>query len=265
MRNVFPRWSNSVPLKLIIALGMTGGALVAGITYYATQEWTRVGYQPTQPVSYDHDFHAGELGLDCRYCHHSVDKSPNASIPSANVCMSCHKTIKADSPLLEPIRKSYFGEDANKDGLLSEGEDLNGDGVLNPGDPVPWVRIHKAPDYVYFNHAIHVNRGVSCVECHGRIDQMKEVHHAKSLSMSFCLKCHRNPEQKLRPMGEVTNLAWGSGGSVEPSELEGMSAKEITDHMRVSQEFSPIHAHAGIDIRKKWGVNPPLSCTGCHR
>ena len=131
MRNLFPRWVNTIPVKVILSLGIIGGTVTAGITYYATPKYTRVGYQPTQPVSYDHSFHAGQLGLDCRYCHHGVDKSSHANIPSANVCMSCHKNIKADSPLLAPIRDSYFGEDEDKDGKLSEGEDLNEDGIGN--------------------------------------------------------------------------------------------------------------------------------------
>jgi hypothetical protein len=160
--------------------------------------------------------------------------------------MSCHKNIKANSPLLEPIRASYFGEDTDRDGVLSDEEDINGDGILNSGPSVPWVRIHKTPDYVYFNHAIHVNRGVSCVECHGRVDQMEVVHHDKPLSMSFCLDCHRNPENSLRPMKEVTNLAWTISGQTE--------ANPHIDQI-----------HAGLDIKSKWGVNPPLSCTGCHR
>jgi hypothetical protein len=246
MRNIFPRWANTIPVKLILSLGIIGGTVTAAINYYATPKYTRVGYQPTQPVSYNHEFHAGELGIDCRYCHHGVEKSAHANIPSAHVCMSCHKNIKADSPLLEPIRDSYFGEDVNKDGILSDDEDVNGDGVLNAGNPVPWVRIHKTPDYVYFNHAVHVNRGVSCVECHGRIDKMEVVHHDQPLSMAWCLDCHRNPEGALRPMNEVTNLGW---------ELNSSSSND--------PEF--IQAHAGLNIKESWGVNPPLSCTGCHR
>ena len=92
MRNIFPRWTNTIPVKLIIALGSIGGVVTAGITYYSTPKYTRVGYQPTQPVEYNHEFHAGQLGLDCRYCHHGVEKSSHANIPGANVCMSCHKT-----------------------------------------------------------------------------------------------------------------------------------------------------------------------------
>tara|TARA_Y100001934_G_C11924943_1_gene573021 strand:- start:58 stop:540 length:483 start_codon:yes stop_codon:yes gene_type:complete len=160
--------------------------------------------------------------------------------------MTCHKSVMPDAPALKPIRDSYFGEDTNKDGRLGEDEDKDGDGLITQGLPVPWVRIHKAPEYVYFNHAIHVNRGVSCVECHGRIDQMKEVRHDKHLSMAFCLECHRHPENALRPMGKVTDLSWVASGSgdIDPSAIQ---------------------AHVGLNLKKKWGVNPPLSCTGCHR
>ena len=150
-----------------------------------------------------------------------------------------------ESPALEPIRASYYGEDANRDGILNEGEDLNGDGLLTmQGPAVPWTRIHKVPDYAYFNHAIHVNRGVSCVECHGRIDQMEEVHHAKNLGMAFCLDCHRRPEKALRPLDEVTNLSWA---------------------LDSGDDATAIQLHAGLDLKKKWGVHPPTSCTGCHR
>jgi len=160
--------------------------------------------------------------------------------------MSCHQNVKADSPLLEPVRDSFYGEDTNKDGKLSDGEDLNGDGILNAGPAIPWVRVHKAPDYVYFNHAIHVNRGVSCVECHGRVDQMVEVHHDKPLSMAFCLDCHRNPEKSLRPLDEVTNLSWEAN---ESNEVDPLIAQ----------------IHSGLELKENWGVHPPLSCTGCHR
>ena len=161
------------------------------------------------------------------------------------VCLVTKK-CKSRLPLLEVVRSSFFGEDMDRDGKLSAEEDINNDGVLNAGPSVPWVRIHKTPDYVYFNHAIHVNRGISCVECHGRVDQMKVVHHAEHLSMAFCLDCHRNPEKALRPNAEVTNLAWkfSDGNHPEP-DLEQI--------------------HAGLELKNNWSVNPPLSCTGCHR
>lgn len=249
MGNIFPRWSNTVPVKVIIGLGLVAGGVAAGINYYGSPKYMRQGYQPTQPVSYDHSFHVGELGLDCRYCHHGADKSAHAGVPAANVCMSCHKGIQADAPSLQAVRESYYGEDANRDGKLSDGEDLDGDGRITQGAPVPWVRIHKVPDYAYFNHAVHVNRGVSCVECHGRVDQMKEVYHAKHLSMAFCLDCHRNPEKALRPLNSVTDLGWSAahGEEVDP---EASTAAQLAQ---------------GTKLLKNWNVHPPTSCTTCHR
>ena len=219
---------------------MVGSVLVAGITYYATPKYTRVGYQPTQPVSYNHEFHAGELGIDCRYCHSGVDKSSHANIPGANVCMSCHQNVKADSALLKPVRDSYYGEDTNKDGKLSDGEDLNGDGILNAGPAIPWVRIHKAPDYVYFNHAIHVNRGISCVECHGRVDTMDEVWQVERLSMGWCLECHRDPAPHVRDPDLVTQLEWGWDMEDAERIAEGAKWQDI-NNLQPSQDCTTCH------------------------
>lgn len=194
-------------------LGVTG---VTGITYYFTPKYTRVGYEPKQPVAYNHYLHAEQLGLDCRYCHSYVDESGHANVPDAGTCMNCHSQVKKDSPLLEPIRNSYA-----------------------TGEPVEWVRIHKVPDYVYFNHAVHVNRGVSCVECHGQINEMETVYHAKPFSMAFCLDCHRNPEVAIRPLDEVYNLNW--------------TPENEADHAKMADRV--------ID----WNINPPQSCSGCHR
>ena len=129
--------------------------------------------------------YVGQLEMDCRHCHTFVDRSEHSNVPATDTCMSCHSMVRKNDPVLAQVRESY-----------------------ESGEAIPWVRIHKTPDYVYFNHAVHVNRGISCVECHGRIDQMEVVHHAKSLSMRFCLDCHRNPEEYIRPPEEVYNLAW---------------------------------------------------------
>ena len=164
MANVFPKWVNSIPIKVIVALLLIKTAVVLGVTYYATPKYTRVGYAPTQPVPFSHALHVGQLEMDCRHCHTFVDRSEHSNVPATDTCMSCHSMVRKNDPVLAPVRESY-----------------------ESGEPIPWVRIHKTPDYVYFNHAVHVNRGISCVECHGRIDQMEVVHHAKSLSMRFCL------------------------------------------------------------------------------
>ena len=217
MANIFPKWSNKVPLNVIVALVLCGGALTAGVTYFLTPKYARVGYQPIQPVAYDHSFHAGDLGIDCRYCHTYVDRSEHANIPDAATCMNCHNAILPESPALAPVRAS-----------------------VESGEPIEWVRIHETPDYVYFNHAVHVNRGVSCVECHGQINEMETVYHAKSLTMAFCLDCHRNPESAVRPLDKVFDLTW-----------------------RAESEESQL-AH-GAEIVNDWKITPPTSCSGCHR
>lgn len=217
MANLFPKWSNSVPLKVVLVVTVLGVTAVAGVTYYLTPKYSRVGYAPTQPVAYNHYLHAEQLGIDCRYCHTYVDESGHANVPDAGTCMNCHSQVKKDSPLLEPIRKSY-----------------------ETGEPVEWVRIHKVPDYVYFNHAVHVNRGISCVECHGQINEMEVVYHAEPLSMGWCLECHRNPEESIRPLDEVYNLNW-------------------------TPENATAHAEWAEEAVRNWNVNPPQSCSGCHR
>ncbi len=218
MSHLFPKSANRLPLQLVVFVLLLGGFAAAGITYYMTPKYTRVGYAPTQPVPFSHQLHAGQLGLDCRYCHSNVEKSGHANIPTSQTCMNCHNQVKPQSPLLEVVRKSY-----------------------ETGNPVPWVKIHRAPDFVYFNHAAHINRGVSCVSCHGRIDQMEVVQHAKSLSMEFCIDCHRAPETAVRKRDLVTNLGW------QHPQGEAGQLRE------------------GKALVQAWKIQAPLSCTGCHR
>ena len=170
---------------IVVGVVLVGTAVTLGVTYYFTPKYSRVGYQPIQPVPFSHAVHAGQLGLDCRYCHTGVEKSWFSNIPAASTCMNCHSQVLKDDPRLAPVRESAA-----------------------TGKPVEWIQIHKLPDFVYFNHSVHVNRGISCVECHGRVDQMDEVYHAKPFGMSFCLECHRHPELKLRPENKITDLAW---------------------------------------------------------
>ncbi len=195
------------PLVPLLAIGV--------VWYWFSPEYTDVGYAPKQPVPYSHQLHVGELGLDCRYCHASVEKSAVAVIPPTQTCMNCHHVVQRDNALLEPIRDSA----AN-------------------GNPMRWVRVHNLPDYAYFNHSVHIRAGVACVSCHGRIDQMEVVQQAKSLSMSWCLACHRNPAPNLRPVSEVTNMQW-----IKPRDHETWAADWID----------------GLAIQ------PPVDCSGCHR
>ena len=185
MAQIFPKSANRLPIFLAL-----GGILVpvlatGGIWYYGSPWYTDVGYRPKQPVPYSHKLHVGELGLDCRYCHASVEVSAVANVPPTKACMNCHATVKRDSALLEPIRDS-----------------------ATSGRPMRWTRVHQLPDYAYFEHRSHIRAGVACVTCHGRIDQMEVVTLSKPLSMHWCLDCHRNPAPNLRPPAEVTNMQW---------------------------------------------------------
>jgi len=217
MSKVFPKSSNRLPLLIVVFVFLVAGAGTSGITYYFTPKYTRVGYAPDQPVPFDHGLHAAQLGLDCRYCHTYVEKSAHSNIPTAEVCMNCHNQILPDSQLLIQVSES-----------------------VKTGDAIPWVRIHQAPDYVYFDHSVHVNRGISCVSCHGQVNEMEVVQHAKPHSMAFCLDCHRAPETQIRPIEEVYNLDWTAGSNAE----------------QVAQ---------GLEKVEAWNIKPPQSCSGCHR
>jgi hypothetical protein len=217
MSHIFPKSANKLPLQIIIFVLVLVGVVTAATTYYATPKYTRVGYAPVQPVPFSHALHNGQLGIDCRYCHIGVDKGAASTVPTAQTCMNCHNQIKTDSPLLAPVRESYAS-----------------------GDPVKWVKVHQVPDYVYFNHAVHVNRGISCVECHGQINEMEVVTHSKPLSMGFCLDCHRDPASKVRPLEQITNLNW--------------KPEQAAEHAKWAAAFV-----------KDNKISPPQSCTGCHR
>jgi hypothetical protein len=219
MSKLFPKSANTLPFQIVVYLVVLAGIATAGVTYYMTPKYTRVGYAPVQPVPFSHAKHVQELGIDCRYCHSNVDKSGHSNIPTAQTCMNCHSVVKADSPLLAPIRES-----------------------AEKGTPVPWVWIHATPDHAYFNHAAHVNRGVSCVECHGKVNEMDVVSHTKPLSMEFCIDCHRNPAARLRDPKDVFNL----------------NSARLADQ-------SPEGAKKAAGFVHDWKVMPPQSCSGCHR
>jgi len=185
MSDIFPKWTNKLPLQIILGAALVGTVGTLGVTYYFTPKYTRVGYEPIQPVAFPHSVHADQLGIDCRYCHNGVEKSWYSNIPTSGTCMNCHNQVLANDPRLALVRESAA-----------------------TGKPIEWVQIHKTPDYVYFNHSVHVNRGISCYHCHGQVNKMDEVRHEKPFSMSFCLDCHRNPAANIRPQSEVFNLNW---------------------------------------------------------
>lgn len=185
MAVIFPRWTNIMPTAVAVIVPVVGAVVVGVIWYWFSPMFTDVGYQPEQPVAFSHRLHAGEMGMDCRYCHNTVERAAMAAIPPTNTCMNCHKVVKADSEKLSLIRESHEG-----------------------GEAVEWVRVHMLPDYAYFNHAPHLSAGVGCNTCHGQIDEMDVVTQDQPLSMSWCLDCHRDPGPNLRPPEEVTNMDW---------------------------------------------------------
>ncbi len=182
----FPKWVDRLRDVLgIVLLGIVPVYLVILVWFGFSPKTTDVGYAPEQPVPYSHALHAGEMGIDCRYCHNTVEVAAHAAIPPTQTCMNCHAKIRTQSPKLVAVRESYA-----------------------TGMPIPWVKVHDLPDYAYFNHSAHVRRGVGCVECHGRVDKMEVVYQAKPLSMGWCLDCHRNPDLHLRPPELVTQMDW---------------------------------------------------------
>jgi hypothetical protein len=214
MAQIFPKWTNKVPKIALISLVCAITGIVFIFWYWFSPYNLEVGYQPTQPVPYSHKQHVGQLGMDCRYCHTGVEKSAVAGVPPTQTCMNCHSMIKKDSVKLEPVRDSFK-------------TDL----------PIPWIRVHKVPDYAYFDHSAHIAASIGCVSCHGRIDQMTEVRLEKPLSMGWCLDCHRNPEPHLRPMDKITDMEW------------------------IADENWKAIAKA-----KAKTLHPPVeSCSGCHR
>lgn len=222
MSAIFPKWTNRLPLMILVGLVLVGGGLIAGAWYYLTPKYSRVGYKPIQPVAFSHATHAGQLGMDCRYCHDDVDKSWYSNIPTSSTCMNCHNQVLKDDPRLALVRDSAA-----------------------TGKPIPWIQVHRLPEYAYFNHSVHINRGVSCVECHGRIDTMEEVYHAQPMSMTFCLDCHRNPAAKVRPLDKVTDLGW------KWSENADENAKQQKAY--------------GEKIVHHWKIESLENCSACHR
>ncbi len=230
MANVFPKWTNWLPLKLGIILVLLATTAVGAWYYYVTPDYMRVGYQPTQPVWFSHRIHVEQLGMDCRYCHSYVDQSSHSNVPTTQTCMNCHSYVQTGSPRLETVRNSW-----------------------ETGESINWVRIHQAPDYVYFNHAVHVNRGVSCVSCHGQVNEMDVVWHDQSQTMAWCLECHRNPQQHLRPLDEVYNLTWTPEDEGEFVTI----GDQVLEH--------PTQDELGLALKDAWRVQPPENCAACHR
>ncbi len=213
MAQIFPKWTNEAPRRILVGTIILLNAVVFAVWYFFSPEFLDVGYAPEQPVPFSHKIHAGQLGLDCQYCHTQVTESKYANIPATQTCMNCHGQILTDSDDLALVNESW-----------------------ETGKPIEWVRVHMLPDYAYFNHAAHVNVGVGCESCHGRVDRMEVVYQAEPLSMSWCLDCHREPEKHVRPVDQVTTM-----GYVAENQLE-----------------------LGLELVAKHNINAPTYCQSCH-
>jgi hypothetical protein len=219
MSQIFHRHTNIYSRVSLIALLVFGGAMGAAL---AALNWSSYNTNQDdyvdQPVQFSHKHHVGGEGFDCRYCHTSVEESAFANIPPTKTCMNCHSQIWATAPILEPVRASF-----------------------RDNTPLQWTRVHDLPDFVYFNHSIHVKKGVGCATCHGRVDEMPLVYQKNTLMMQWCVNCHRNPAPNLRPRSEVFNMAWE-----RPSDDPGLGERLVKEY-----NIAP--------------VGQLTNCSTCHR
>ena len=228
MSALFPKWTNILPTLGALAGGPATLLVVGGFWYFATPKFWEVGYMPTQPGSgFNHQIHAGKLGMDCRYCHTNVETSPEANVPTVAVCYGCHADgrLGIQNVSATPAKVQFIRDAAENDTAIE------------------WRRVHKLPDYVRnFPHHVHVNAGVSCYSCHGQITAMPVVYQEEPLSMSWCLDCHRNPEQFLVEPDMVTQLVW------------------VQEHLE-DRAPNSTEAQALVDSLRN---APPQNCGACH-
>jgi hypothetical protein len=216
MGQVFKRSTNTIARVSIYGAAFLIAAMGWAVYELSASPYvTDVNVAKVQPVPFSHKHHAGELGLDCRYCHTAAETSPSAGMPPTQTCMTCHSQIWVKSPMLEPVRASYRDDKS-----------------------IQWVRVNAVPDFVYFNHSIHVNKGVGCTTCHGPVADMPLTWRANTLQMSWCLDCHRNPEKYVRPRSEVFNAHY-----VSPAN----------------------QMELGMELVKKYKIQSLTNCSTCHR
>jgi hypothetical protein len=229
---IFHRSTNTISRATIFgAVFILAAALWACIQFQRSPYVTYAGVARPQPVPFSHQHHVGGLGIDCRYCHTSVEVSSFAGIPPTKTCMNCHSQIWTGATLLEPVRQSY-----------------------RTGQSLVWNRVNDLPDFVYFNHSIHINKGVGCNTCHGPVDRMPLMYNYASLQMEWCLDCHRAPEKYLRPRDQVFNMRYEEPSSAKPVTFAG---KDYTDQQAL-----------GLDLARQYklrSVYDITSCSTCHR
>jgi hypothetical protein len=232
MPQIFHRSSNTIAkVSIVLVLALVGGSLFAALElqrspYYSWRNVTR-----EQPVPFSHQHHVAGLGIDCRYCHTSVETSNFAGVPPTKTCINCHQQIWTTAPMLEPVRESF-----------------------RSGNSLKWTRVNSLPDFVYFDHSIHINKGVGCNECHGQVDKMPLMRAANTLQMEWCLTCHRAPEKVLRPREEVFNMEYQRPSSGHAVTVNGQKFND--------QEALGNYLKKEYHLRSVWDIT---SCNTCHR
>jgi hypothetical protein len=216
MPQIFRRSANTLSkVSIFGVLSLVAGLILLAIVLGRSTYVTRAHEFIEQPLQFSHMHHVTDDGIDCRYCHTSVETSSFAGIPPTKTCMNCHSVLFANASFLEPVRASF-----------------------RDNRPLRWIRVHDLPDFVYFNHSIHVKKGIGCESCHGRVDQMPLIYQENSLLMEWCINCHKNPQDYVRPRSEITTM--GYRPAVAQSVL-------------------------GPQLVKEYGINPSLNCSTCHR
>jgi len=207
MPQTFPKNANAFAKWLVVGGGVFVLALMIALAFYARTTNNAVGVPVSQPVAFQHNLHAGQLGLDCRYCHTSVEVEATSSVPPTETCMTCHSQIRVGDPALAVVQASWDTQ-----------------------TPIEWNRVHDMADYVYFNHSAHINSGVGCSDCHGSVQEMGEIWKNEPMTMGWCLECHRQPEEYLRPVSEVFNMEYE-----RPSDQLALGA-ELVDAYHVNTD-----------------------------
>jgi hypothetical protein len=253
MPQIFPKGVNPLGRLIVLGLPMMFGVTCVGLAaFYRSSYATGREEVVPQPVAFSHAHHVGQLGIDCRYCHTSVEDSHFANIPPTKTCMNCHQQMWTGADLLEPVRKSYQTD-----------------------TPIVWNRVHNVPHYAYFNHSIHVAKGVGCQSCHGQIDQMNLTFQSKTLLMEWCINCHRNPEENLRPKSEVFSMTWAPGKAVD-GHAQVWRREDLpnwgkladgTDHKKVAELVGKprptSQKELGLQLKELYGVRDGVTMTGC--
>lgn len=241
MPQIFPRSANDIArISILAGLALLGGLVWGGALMHGSGYRTGEGIYLHQPVPFSHEHHVRGLGIDCRYCHTSVETSASAGIPPVATCMNCHKEIWTNAELLEPVREAW-----------------------RTGVPIQWERVHDLPDFVYFNHSVHVAKGIGCSECHGAVDRMPLTVQAASLDMQWCLECHRDPAARVRPREQVFNMDYDPR-SPSRADLEavGMDPDAFGHEIRLSRAGLADFQHR---LAEQYDVQSLTSCSICHR